>query len=81
MLLKENRNYPYEGYFWIINNSVIGITSEVPQYNYDYTLNGKTHANSWKEFRDDFTVDGKTVSWDYFPRGRIMIDPELAGVE
>ena len=51
MILKENRNYPCEGYFWIINNSVIGITSEGPQYNYDYTLNGKTHANSWKEFR------------------------------
>lgn len=27
----EKLNYPYEGYFWIIDNKVIGITSEVPQ--------------------------------------------------
>ena len=28
MILKENRNYPYEGYFWIINNEIVGITGE-----------------------------------------------------
>lgn len=76
MILTENRNYPYEGYFWIIDGEVIGITAEVPQYNYDYELNGKTHQNTWKNFMDDHKVDGKTVPWDYFPRGRIMIDPE-----
>lgn len=24
-ILKENMNYPYEGYFWIIDDSVVGI--------------------------------------------------------
>lgn len=76
MILTENRNYPYEGYFWIIDGEIIGITAEVPQYNYGYELNGKTHQNTWKNFMDDYKVDGKTVPWDYFPRGRIMIDPE-----
>jgi hypothetical protein len=33
MILKESPVYPYEEYFWIINNEVIGITSEVPHYN------------------------------------------------
>ena len=33
MILKENRNYPNEGYFWIIDDEVIGITREVPHYN------------------------------------------------
>ena len=75
MILKENRNYPYEGYFWIIDGEVVGITSEVPHYNYDYDLNGKTHQNTWNEFSDHYNVDGKKVPWDYFPRGRIMIDP------
>ena len=75
MILKENRNYPYEGYFWIIDGEVVGITSEVPHYNYDYSLNGKTHQNTWNEFSDRYKVDGKKVPWDYFPRGRIMIDP------
>ena len=75
MLLKENMNYPYEGYFWIINDEVIGITNEVPHYNYNYSLNGKTHKNSWCNFSKDYLVNGKEVAWDYFPRGRIMIDP------
>ena len=75
MLIKENINYPYEGYFWIIDNKIIGITAEVPHYNYDYKLNGKTHQNTWYKFCNDYKVNGKTVEWDYFPRGRVMVDP------
>ena len=76
MILNENRNYPYEGYFWIINNEVVGITSEVPHYNYDYNLNGKTHQNTWSKFSKYYLdIDGKELPWDYFPRGRIIIDP------
>ena len=75
MVLTENRNYPCEGYFWIINDTVIGVTSEVPQYNYDYNLNGKTHKNTWASIKSDYKVDGREVAWDYFPRGRVMIDP------
>ena len=74
-VLKENINYPYEGYFWIINNQVVGITTEVPKYNYDYNLNGKTHQNTWVNLSKDYLVNDEEVSWDYFPRGRIMIDP------
>ena len=75
MVLTENGNYPYEGYFWIINDTVIGVTSEVPQYNYDYNLNGKPHKNTWDSIKSDYKVDGREVAWDYFPRGRVMIDP------
>lgn len=75
MLLTENRNYPYEGYFWFIDGSVVGITAEVPQYNYSYELNGKTHRNTWSSICSDYKVDGVCVPWDYFPRGRVMVDP------
>lgn len=68
-------DYPYEGFFWIINGEVVGIASEVPHYNYDYALNGRTHENSWIAFSKDYLVCGKEVHFDYFPRGRIMIDP------
>lgn len=74
-ILKENMNYPYEGYFWIIDDSVVGITSEVPHYDYEYNLNGKTHKNTWINIAQDYLVNGKVVEWDYFPRGRIMVDP------
>lgn len=76
MILKESPVYPYEGYFWIIDGKVVGITAEVLIHNYEYNLNGKTHENSWAAFKDDYLVDGKTVDWDYFPRGRVMVDPE-----
>ena len=33
-VLKENKNLPMEGFFWIINDKVIGYAKEVPQYNY-----------------------------------------------
>jgi hypothetical protein len=52
--VNENASYPYDGYFWIINNEVVGITSEVPRYNYDYSLNGKTHKNTWSKFSNDY---------------------------
>lgn len=74
-ILKENTNYPYEGYFWIINDRVVGITSEVPHYDYEYNLNGKTHKNTWVNIAQNYLVNGKVVEWDYFPRGRIMVDP------
>ncbi len=75
MILKENSNYPYEGYFWIINNKIVGVAAEVPQYNYDYNLNGKTHKNTWNKICNDYLVNGKQVAFDYFPRGRVMVDP------
>ena len=76
MILKESQAYPCEGFFWIINNEVVGILSEVPHYNYEYALNGKTHQNTWNSFKSDYLADGKVVEFDYYPRGRIMIDPE-----
>lgn len=75
MLLKEKSSLPYEGYFWIINGDVVGVCLEVPKYNYGYNLNGKTHKNTWNKFSKDYLVNTKEVNWDYFPRGRVMVDP------
>jgi hypothetical protein len=74
-LLNESSNIPYEGFFWVINDSVIGVVSEVPQYNYEYSLNGKTHKNTWSNFKSDFPVNDNSVDFDYFPRGRVIVDP------
>lgn len=66
---------PCEGYFWIIFDKVVGVKAEVPKHNYSYPLNGKIHKNTWKSISADYPVDGKEVGWDYFPRGRVMVDP------
>ena len=78
MKLEESLVYPSEGFFWIIDNKVVGISEEVPTYGYDYRLNGRTHKNTWNLFMNDYLVDGHTVDFDYFPRGRIMIDPNYS---
>lgn len=74
-ILQENRNLPQEGFFWIINDKVIGFAKEVPQYNYEYFFQGKTHENTWKSISSEYKVNNKEVSYDYYPRGRVMVDP------
>lgn len=74
-ILNESVAIPKEGYFWIINNKVIGIAEDVPKYNYEYHLTNKTHENTWPSLRDDYKVNDKVVSFNYFPRGRVMVDP------
>lgn len=73
--LLESTNFPSEGFFWIINDKVVGLSSEVPTSNYQYELDGKTHQNTWRLFQKDYLVNGHEVPYDYYPRGRIMIDP------
>ena len=69
-------NLPSEGFFWIIYDEVVGISSIVPKYDYSYPINGQTHENSWSKYSKFYLdLDGNELSWDYFPRGRIMIDP------
>lgn len=74
-ILTESVNIPREGFFWIIDNKVVGIAEDVPHYNYQYNLTNKTHPNTWSLFQSDYTVDGHVVPFDYFPRGRVMVDP------
>jgi len=69
--LVENMALPREGFFWIIDNKIIGYSIEVPQYNYEYQLEGKTHQNTWESIKPD----GCDKPFDYYPRGRVMVDP------
>lgn len=75
VIFTENSNYPREGYFWIIDDKVIGYAEEVPKYNYEYSFKGKTHENTWNNIKSEYLVDGKEVEFDYYPRGRVMVDP------
>lgn len=73
MIKIESINTPSEGFFWIVDGEVVGISSEVPKYNYEYHLDGKTHENTWSR------ISNEKVSYDYYPRGRVMVDPEYSG--
>lgn len=78
MVIRESSSQvPLEGYFWYINGQIVGVYSEVPKYNYTYQLSGKTHPSTWNKIADDYLVDGHKVDYDYYPRGRVMVSPEL----
>lgn len=70
-VIKESINLPYEGYFWIIDNQILGTTSEVPKYGYEY-VQSKTHEQTWNKLKPE----GCDKSFNYYPRGRVMVDPE-----
>lgn len=71
MNLLESLYLPQEGFFWIIDDEVLGYSEEVPRYNYEYKQS-KTHEQLW----DKIKPQGNDNSFDYYPRGRVMVDPE-----
>ena len=69
--LNESMNLPMEGFFWIIDNQILGTAQEVPEYGYEYTQS-KTHQETW----DKLKPKDCDKEFDYYPRGRVMVDPE-----
>ena len=68
--LKESLLVPCEGIFWIINNKLVAFTDNVnPKDPYETT--DLLHKEVWKTIGKDYPVDRNTVSFDYFPRGRV----------
>lgn len=71
--LGESLDSPCEGIFWVIENELIAFTEQV-----DTTGRFSTsleHIKIWDQIKQKYQVSGKTVSFDYFPRGRVMVNP------
>lgn len=74
--LKESRVLPQDGIFWVIDGKFI-------QSSFDFNPltqlaiidnNYYTHKELWHILKDKYKVDGKDVAYDYFPRGRVVIN-------
>lgn len=48
MKLKESINLPKEGFFWVIDEKVIGYSEEVPKYNHELKQS-ITHEELWEK--------------------------------
>lgn len=71
--LKESFDMPSEGIFWIING-------DLEFYGQSVTTQGTSfrnieHIKIWNEIKNKYKVDGRVVDYDYFPRGRVMVNP------
>lgn len=71
--INESPSVPCEGIFWIIDDVLVAFKEQV-----DTTGSWSTtfeHKNIWEEIKNKYKVNNKCVQYDYFPRGRIMVNP------
>lgn len=69
-IVDESINIPCEGIFWVIDDKVISFVDTV-DINDKMFMTNLLHKNVWNEIKNDHTVDGRVVPYDYFPRGRV----------
>lgn len=68
--IKESLQVPCEGIFWVIDNKLVALKDEVNPRD-PYQMTDLLHKESWKSLKNKYLVNGKEVSYDYFPRGRV----------
>ena len=69
----ESLDAPCEGIFWIIDDKLIAFTEQT-----DTTGKWSTdleHTKIWKEIKFKYKVDGREVKYNYYPRGRVVVNP------
>lgn len=70
--LHESYNAPCEGIFWVIEDELISFLEQVDSKGmWSTTLE---HIKIWEHIKHDYLVDGKPVNYNYFPRGRVMVN-------
>lgn len=68
--MNESISTPMEGFFWIIDGEIIGFAQNVYKYGNE-VKQSKTHKETWNSLKPV----GWDVEFDYYPRGRVMVDP------
>lgn len=71
--IKESFEMPSEGIFWIINNKLIAFDNYVDTTGRQFE--NIEHNKIWDEIKHMYKVNGKIVDYNYFPRGRVMVNP------
>lgn len=69
-IISEVLNVPYEGVFWWIDGKLVAFCDQVNP-NDPYQMTDLLHKDVWNHIKSKYTVKGKEVSFDYFPRGRV----------
>ena len=72
-IMTESLDVPSEGIFWVINGSFVCFDN--PVNNPLSIQDDLTHISVCKHIKSKYKVDGRTVSYNYFTRGRVSIIP------
>ena len=73
-IIRESLVCPLEGIFWYIDRSIVALSQDVSYRDYKNDFNYE-HKDLWAKIADDYLVDGKQVPFNYYPRGRVMVEP------
>ena len=71
--INESIDSPCEGIFWVINGNIHAFTEQVDTSGMLST--NFEHKDIWNEIKHRYQVDGKDVPFDYYSRGRVMVNP------
>lgn len=71
--INESIDSPCEGIFWFINEELVAFTEQVD-------TSGKLstdleHKKIWEIISGRYKISEKKVPYDYYPRGRVMVNP------
>jgi len=70
--LHEAYNVPCEGIFWFIKEEFVAYPEQVDSMGiWSTTLE---HIKLWEHIKDNYLVNGEIVNYDYFPRGRVVVN-------
>lgn len=69
----SSNEFPYEGIFWMINDDLISFHNDV--YISGKWFDNVEHIKLWDEIKNRYKINGKVVEYNYFPRGRVMVNP------
>ena len=74
----EEKPVPKQGIFWLIGGEIVNFTETV-DWDTSIVFGVADHQETWRRIRSDHLVDGKSVEYDYFPRGCVKICPVVDG--
>ncbi len=70
--IKESLELPSEGIFWVIDNRLVAFDDLVDTSGRYF--DNVEHIKIWNEIKHMYKVDGREVEYNYFPRGRVMVN-------
>jgi hypothetical protein len=69
---------PKEGIFWFINDGLIVFSENIDIHSFEMgPSGGLLHKQVWESIKSKYPVKGQQVKYDYYPRGRVMITPNI----
>ena len=71
---KSSIALPKQGIFWVIDNRVISFADTVDPHDF-IEFGAWNHRDAWRHIKSDYSVNGREVGYDHFPRGRVIVNP------